>query len=67
MIIKLLARLLESNIVDKLDVNGCMFSVIYLKASQIRLYEDMPHNLCGRRSGRSQMRGPRMEVDHQIS
>ena len=64
--IKLLERLLEFNVVDSLDVNGCMFSVIYLKAIQIRLYDDMPQNLGGKRSGRSQMRGLEMEIDYQI-
>lgn len=47
---KLLKKFLEPNIVDCLDVNGCMFS----------------HNLRGKRSGWSQMRGLEMEIGCQI-
>ena len=43
-----------------------MFSVLYPQVIQIRLYEDMPQNLSGKRSGWSQMRGPEMESEYQI-
>ena len=56
---KLLEKLLEPNIVDSLDVDRCMFSVIYPQVIQIRLHEDMPHEFARKAFRAEPNAGPR--------